>query len=248
MKTILFVLLLSLVSIELSAQEIDQITQHRYTLHSESLESDVEIVMYDPYDLGQEDSVTVVFYVFGDFFFFPFAGSVHYLHAQQSIIPKTVLVGINEIPGREIGSHIEEYAEFITGELIEEMSGRYNLAQDCVLFGHSRATHLVAEVVFRDPSHITNYVLSAPWLNERHRAELEVVLDSRDSAPISFFIAQSEEDMGVDDIRNANEALLQLLDRYETGVTSRYRHFEGEIHMSIPPLSFYYGIKHLLGS
>ncbi len=248
MKALLLVVLFSLVSVELSSQEVDQITQHRYTLHSESLESDVEIVMYDPYDLGQDDSVTIVFYVFGDFFFFPFAGSVDYLHTQQSIIPKTVLVGINEIPGKEIGSFIEEYADFITNELVEDMSNRYSLIENCVLFGHSRATHLVAEVVTRNPSHITNYVLSAPWLNDRHRAELEIVLDNQDGEPISFFFAQSEEDMAVDGIRNANEALLQLMDRYETGVASSYRYFEGETHMSIPPLVFYSGIKHLLGS
>ena len=74
---------------------------------------------------------------------------------------------------------------------------------------------------------------------------LEASLSERTS-PISLYHTQSEEDLNRAAIRESHQKLEVLLRQYPDAVRASYRYFKGESHMSIPPLSFYYGVKHLL--
>jgi len=69
---------------------------------------------------------------------------------------------------------------------------------------------------------------------------------SNKSEMISVFYTQSKEDMARPAIQEANENLTDVLDKYQNVVRVEYQFFDDETHMSIPPLSFYYGVKYLL--
>jgi len=221
-------------------------TGQTLTIHSDELDADLDVVLYSPHNVGKEEPVTIVFYVFGDFLFHPFAGLLQYLSQELSLIPKAILVGINELPEKQIGPYQKEYAHFITHQLIECLLERYSLTHSCVLFGHSRATRLVSEVMQNGSPYIRNFILSAPWPTDQQLRDLETSFHNAD-LDTSVFITRSEEDMGRSTTRDAHQKLLEMLDRCAAHVSTTYRYFEGESHMSIPPLSFYYGILHLLG-
>jgi predicted alpha/beta superfamily hydrolase len=192
--------------------------------------------------MKKEEPVTIIFYIFGDFLFHPFSGLLNYLSNEFETMPKTILVGMNEIPEKPIGQHQREYAHFITHQLIEYFKKNYTLKDDCVLFGHSRATRLVAQVMGENPPSIGNFIFSAPWFSDQQLGELEKSLKEK-KRKISVFVTQSEEDLKRNDVKDASEKLTRMLKKYEAMVDTKYKYFEGEMHMSIPPLSFYYGIK-----
>jgi hypothetical protein len=47
-------------------------------------------------------------------------------------------------------------------------------------------------------------------------------------------------------IQKANRHLTKILEKHKNVTQAKYLFLKGETHMSIPPLSFYYGVKHLL--
>ena len=63
---------------------------------------------------------------------------------------------------------------------------------------------------------------------------------------ISIYYSLSEEDCEMPQIKEAKIAFASLLNEHGSVVRSEYQFFENETHMTIPPLSFYYGIKYLL--
>ena len=216
-----------------------------HPVYSEALGSKVSVIVYEPTSVEPDARVTPVLYVFGDFLFETFAGSISYLHSGLSLIPDCILVGINEVPEKQIGPYQQEYTQFIAVELMDWLSAKYDLNTDGVLFGHSRATRLVARVILEDPEYLDQFILSAPWYTEQHLQELENSLSGR-SERISVYYAHAGEDMANPEIQEANEKFTQLMDSYKQVVRSKYQYFEEETHMSIPPLSFYFGIKFLL--
>lgn len=117
------------------------------SVFSADLDSYVNIIIYEPDNMIPDGKVTPIVYVFGDFLFETFSGSINYLHNKMELIPNCVLIGINEIPKKHIGPFQQEYTGFITQELMESLSARYNLNTNGILFGHSRATRLVAKVI-----------------------------------------------------------------------------------------------------
>lgn len=216
------------------------------TINSEELNDDINVVVCDPHNVGKDVPATIIFYVFGDFLFHPFAGSLQYLSQELSLIPNVVLVGINEVPEKQIGPYQKAYAHFITHQLIESLSEKYSLTQNCVLFGHSRATRLVAEVMQDHSQYIRKFILSSPWLTDQQLSDLESSFCTN-NPKISVFITQSEEDLGRLVTNEAHQRFLQMLNKYAATVKTRYQYFAGESHMTIPPLSFYYGILYHLG-
>ena len=239
--SIVFFLLVSY----LFASDQNEIVGQMYTIYSNDLDSDISFVLYDPHDVSNNEEVTVIFYIFGDFLFGTFAGSVNYLSKEMGIINKCILVGINEIPNKQIGQYQKEYSGFITGQLTDTLSKMYSIKNDCILFGHSRASRLAGQVILDNPIHIRNFILSAPGITDEYLDDLEKLL-SQKSERISIFFTQSEEDMKRNEVGESNQKLIDVLTKYESHVNSKYQYFDGETHMSIPPLSFYYGIKYLL--
>lgn len=229
----------------LLASDSNDILGQRHTIYSKDLDSMIDILLYDPHDVNKNEEVTFIFYIFGDFLFEPFAGSVNYLSKEVGIINKCILVGINEIPNKQIGQYQKEYSHFITNQLIDTLSRKYSINNNCILFGHSRATRLVTQVILDNPFYIKNFILSAPWMTDENLDDLEKYF-LKQNEEISIFFAHSEEDMNRNIIKETNQQLIELLTKYKSHVNSKYQYFDGETHMSIPPLSFYYGIKYLL--
>lgn len=230
---------------EASASDPNSLLCQRDSVFTEELDAYVNLVIYEPEARPEGGKLTPIIYLFGDFLFESFAGSLHYLQEELELIPNCILIGINEIPGKQIGPHQEAYTRFIGRELMEHLSSRYELNDHGVLFGHSRASRLVGRVMQENPGPIDRFILSAPWFTEEHLVEMEQAFSER-SEPISIYYALSEEDLEREAIEEARENLTKLLHQYGPMVRSEYQYFEGETHMSIPPLSFYFGIKYLL--
>jgi hypothetical protein len=216
------------------------------TINAKALDDNINIVVYHPHNVTQDVPVTIILYMFGDFLFHPFAGSLQYLSQELSLIPNAVLVGINDVQEKPIGPYQKEYAHFITHQLIESLEETYSLAHNCVLFGHSRATRLVAQVMQDGSRYISKFILSAPWLTDQQLSDLENAFCTN-HPKMSVFITQSEEDLRRAAISDAHQRFLQMLEKYSATVKTKYRYFDGESHMTIPPLSFYYGLLYHLG-
>jgi hypothetical protein len=215
------------------------------SLYLTDLDSHITVVIYEPEFRTTDEEVTPILYIFGDVLFESFSGSINYLHSELELIPNCILIGINEIPDKHFGTYQEEYANFISKELIEQLSTKYNLNSNGILFGHSRASRLVGKVIQKNPNQIKGFILSAPWFTSEHLLDLEKSFSVK-SEMISIYYSLSEEDYENPQIQEAKIAFASLLNKHESVIRSEYQFFENETHMSIPPLSFYYGIKYLL--
>ena len=227
------------------ATDLNRIVGQKHSVYSVDLDSDISIILYEPDSIIPGEQVTPILYIFGDFLFETFSGSINYLLIELSLIPNCILIGINEIPEKQIGHYQQEYSTFIVNELMGKLSAKYNFTTKGILFGHSRATRLVAQVIQENPKYINQFILSAPWFTEQHLNELDKSLSNK-SEMISVYYTQSKEDMARPAIQEANENFTDVLDKYQNVVRAKYQFFDDETHMSIPPLSFYYGVKYLL--
>jgi len=246
MKFIASVLLASLILV-INAQPTDpnNIVGQVDSVFSAELDSYVSIIIYEPEYMIPDGQATPILYIFGDVLFETFSGSINYLHNELELIPNSILIGINEIPEKQIGPYQQEYAKFISTGLMEQLSAKYNLNTNGILFGHSRATRLVGKVIQENPNQINQFILSAPWFTAEHLLELEISFSNK-SEMISVYYSLSKEDLKRPAIQEANDNLTNLLEKYEDVIRAEYQFFDNETHMSIPPLSFYFGIKYLL--
>jgi hypothetical protein len=233
--------------IEISAQTSNpnSISCKLDSLYFTELDSYITLAIHEPEIRTTGEEVIPILYIFGDVFFESFSGSINYLHNELELIPNCILIGINEIPDKQFGTYQEEYANFISKELIEQLSMKYNLNSDGILFGHSRASRLVGKVIQKNPDQIKGFILSAPWFNSEYLLDLEKLFSVK-SEIISIYYSLSEEDCEMPQIKEAKIAFASLLNEHGSVVRSEYQFFENETHMTIPPLSFYYGIKYLL--
>ncbi len=215
------------------------------SVYSADLNSYVPIVIYEPEYRIPDGKITPILYIFGDVLFESFSGSINYLHNELELIPNCMLIGINEIPNKQFGPFQHEYARFISSELMEQLSAIFNLNSNGVLYGHSRASRLVGKVIQENPNRINQFILSAPWFTSEQFIELENSFSDK-SEMISIYYSLSKEDLEMPPIQEAKDNLTSLLKKYEDVVCTEYQYFDNETHMSTPPLSFYYGIKHLL--
>ncbi len=215
------------------------------SVYSTDLNSYVHIVIYEPEYRIPGGKVTPILYIFGDVLFESFSGLINYLHNELELIPNCMLIGINEIPKKQFGPFQQEYAKFISGELMDQLSASFKLDSNGVLYGHSRASRLVGKVIQENPDRINQFILSAPWFTSEQLIELENSFSDK-SEMISIYYSLSKEDLEMPPIQEAKDNFTTLLKRYEDVVCAEYHYFDNETHMSTPPLSFYYGIKHLL--
>lgn len=246
MKFIASVLFASLL-IVVNAQTSDSnsIVGQLDSVFSAELDSYVSIVIFEPECRIPEGKVTPILYIFGDVLFETFSGSINYLHNELELIPNCMLIGVNEIPDKQFGPYQQEYAGFISTELMEQLSANYNLNTNGILFGHSRASRLVGKVIQENPNQINQFILSAPWFTTEQLRELENSFSDK-SEMISIYYSLSKEDLERPPIQEAKDNFSSLLNKYEDVIRAEYQFFDNETHMSIPPLSFYYGIKYLL--
>lgn len=227
------------------SSDLNNIVGQVDSVFSAELDSYVSIVIYEPEHMIPDGQVTPILYIFGDILFETFSGSINYLHKELELIPNCILIGINEIPEKQFGPYQQEYAGFISTGLMEQLSAQYNLNTNGILFGHSRATRLVGKVIQENPNQIDRFILSAPWFTAEHLVELENSFSNK-SEKISIYYSLSEEDLERSAIQKANDNFTSLLEKYKNVIRAKYQFFHNETHMSIPPLSFYYGVKYLL--
>jgi len=228
-----------------NAQNSNNIVCKLDSVYSTGLESYVHFVIYEPECRIPDGKVTPILYIFGDVLFESFSGSINYLHNELEWIPNCILIGINEIPGKQFGPYQQEYAKCISSELMDQLSASFNLNSNGVLYGHSRASRLVGKVIQENPNRINQFILSAPWFTSEQLMELENSFAEK-TEMISIYYSFSKEDLEMPPIQEAKDNFTNLLKKYEYMVCSEYQYFDNETHMSTPPLSFYYGIKHLL--
>lgn len=228
------------------ASEVTPIAHETVQINALTLNAEVEVLIYNPASVAKEDSVTAICYIFGDFLFQTFAGTVQYLSREMDIIPNVILIGINEIEGKPINNFQDAYSDFITKDLVTYLNKRFTLKNDGVLFGHSRATRQVIDVMQRGSTIFSSFILSAPWIVEPQYSVLDTSLQNL-ARPINVFCTQSEQDLSRVSGKASHHNLMSLWYRHADNVKMEYHYFDGETHMSIPPLSFYYGVKHLLG-
>lgn len=246
MKYVASVLIAGLcLAVSAQTSDLNHIIGQVDSVYSAELDAYLGLLIYEPELMIPEGKVTPILYIFGDVLFEPFAGSINYLHKELELIPNCILIGINEIPGKPFGTFQQEYSSFISTGLMEQLSAKYDLTHNGVLFGHSRASRLVGKVIQENPDYINRFILSAPWFTAEHLSELEKSFSGK-TERISVYYSLSSEDTEMPAIQEAKDNFADLLDLHQNVVQAKYQFFENETHMSIPPLSFYYGIKYLL--
>ena len=122
-----------LISGNLLATDPNIIVGKTQSVYSVDLDSDISIILYEPDSIIPDEQITPIFYIFGDFLFETFSGSINYLLNELSLIPNCILIGINEIPEKQIGHYQQEYSDFIVNELMDKLTAKYNFTNNGIL-------------------------------------------------------------------------------------------------------------------
>jgi predicted alpha/beta superfamily hydrolase len=194
------------------------------SLHSNILNENREIWVYQPSNLQPGEKCPVVYLLDGDWHFHPITGMMEQL-ADNSLIPKMILIGIkNTDRSRDLtpthstkmpdGSEPdflkttgggETFTKFIETELMPYVESKYQVAPYKILIGHSFGGLFAMSTLINHPRLFNAYVSIDPsmwWDNGKllHRTDSALNTNKLDGRILYLAIANTMK-QGMDTIR-----------------------------------------------
>ena len=193
----------------------------RDTVYSEVLDQNRELSIYLPpgYDSEPGQEYPVLYIMDGDYNFRYVAGLLELEGGISERIPKMILIAISgkgsntyrhnckpNIKGIEDKGNADEFAEFISRELIPYVDSKYRTADFRVLSGHSLGGLFVINTALNHPDLFDRYIAISPalwWANNAIDRVAEEKVDAKDFKTNVFVSLADEKGMGVDSFLGA---------------------------------------------
>lgn len=238
------------VFISLNSQTIykDDNVIHEYSIHSENLREERDILISLPDDYKETDDQYPVLYVLDASKNYRVTlETVRYLDSY-SFIPKLVVVGIRNTDRERDMTHSKStmftdavtsgggktFQLFLKNELIPYIDKQYRTYPYRVIIGHSLAGLFVFNMFLSDPSLFHGTIAVSPslwWNNEEDIARIDGFIKTHSSLNNYLFISFGDGEGGF-----VQPALRKLRSSFETAQIDnfkfRFMHFPGENHIT----------------
>ncbi|MBN2383847.1 hypothetical protein JXQ70_13310 [bacterium] len=238
----------------------DQESVKKYTIgtiqviHSDILGEDRPFFVSTPFGYEQSQAHYPVMYVLdGETHFQHASGTVRFL-SQNGLIPQMIVVAVpNTARYRDFtpvkdqkleqSGGGEKFLAFMRDELIPQINKNYRTAPFQILVGHSLCGMYAFYTLITAPDLFDGYIAIAPYLafNDGYLLkELETALTKQASLDKFIYITVGNEQDELDKI----EACRTILKKSAAqDLIWDIAQFEDEIHLSIPLISIYHGLR-----
>ena len=166
----IFLLITSCMAQALEGETISKILASQYTLHSDILDEDRQLLIRLPSQYLESDKYYPVIYVLDAETWFEHAANSSAFLQRNNRIPENIVVGIpNRINppsrGRDMAEQADTFSQFIEQEVFEFMRNNFRTGEHRTLIGHSASATYVMRVLATRPELFDNYIAASPWVN-----------------------------------------------------------------------------------
>jgi len=235
----------------IKGEEITYDAGYRYSLNSNVLSEQRELLIHLPAGYDESDKKYPVIYLLD--------GNGHFRHATTSItylqsnnlMPEAIIIGITNQPGkrnRDLGEGSNKFWSYIQSEVVSVVEKKYRTSGHKTIFGHSMAGAFVMEGLLNDHIWFDSYIAASPGMEmelfdkyaeyfSNKNKQLNNIQDQSFFFSMADIPAEGKENV---DIATKLDLLLKRIapDKLNWG----YRFFPQQVHMTTPSLTFYEGI------
>ena len=254
--TLIFTIIISFLSVSVSAQSEDIILGKKKIIKSQVLNEEREIMVYTPPGYKNPATQFPVLYLLD--------GKAHFLHAsgvseflsKNGLIPQMVVVAINNIDRsrdfsptatKEIKTSggAEKFLQFLEEELLPYIEKNYHVSPYRTIMGHSFGGTFVAYALLTKPGLFNATIAISPYL--QYDDNYVVKLAAANLKPdygksLSFYMTIGDEPGYI----SALEEFAELMET-KTGKTMNFKYtvMNSENHNTIPHISMLNGLTYL---
>ena len=235
---------------------------------SKVLDSDVDILIYVPEDVGM-NPLPVIYLLDYDTHFSSVVSMVD-IGYKSGTCPRMIVVGISSvdrvrdltpnlaiwnIPGykkqmfvdEKVGGGSDKFISFIEKELIPKIEKKYNTASYRMLIGHSLGGLLVLEALINHVDLFTSYIAIDPstwWDNEKYLEKVKEEIPKINLSNKCFYLGIGNPGSGFDEIKKSHLDLDSAFKKLK-GEEFRYRskYYDDDDHQSVPFPAIYDSIR-----
>lgn len=219
----------------------------RYTLHSEILGEDREILVRLPNGYDEGDQRYPVVYLTDGGSHFSYATLMAGVLEEQGRIPPSIFVGITnaEHRGRDLLTHKDNFRRYITEELVSFMDSGFRTSDIRTLYGGSMGGVFVLEVLADHRSTFANYIAASAGPRDAliKKFEDQFAANARFDQTVYFTMTEKGEE-GSSAFGGAVRLAALFEEKAPAGLRWRYDFIPGEVHMTTPIPTLYGGLSH----
>ncbi|TPN84766.1 alpha/beta hydrolase-fold protein [Aquimarina algicola] len=211
-----------------------------HTIKSSILDQDRTIQIYTPNSYSSSEQKYPVLYILDGQWYFSSGVSIQKALRTPSTIPEMIVVGINNSnPLRRtlFGDENKKFTDFLTSEVIQYIDSNYRTNRERIIFGWENAAYYISKLILKN-----NQVFTGAIITNGGSASEDLIKTFTSEKEIYLFMANSKKD-----IYNINEteAFYELLKKNNPkNLIWKYELFNDEMHVSLPHLSLYKGLRY----
>ncbi|NVJ71162.1 MAG: hypothetical protein HWE08_12450 [Alphaproteobacteria bacterium] len=258
MRTLLglFVSILALVSVGASAETIKVVKETveaielgtRYTLRSEILGEDREILVRLPEGYDDSDNRYPVVYLTDGGSHFSYTTLMASVLEEHGRMPRSIFVGITnaENRGRDLMTHKDNFRRYIKDEVFSFIDGRFRTSDNRTIYGGSMGGVFVLETLADHKDMFANYISASggPRNDLIKKFEDYFAADTIFDKSVYFTITEKGEE-GASGFNGANSLLALFEEKAPKDLKWRHDFLSGEVHMTTPIPTLYKGLSHV---
>jgi len=241
MKNLRFILFLFCYSSTFGQDIVsDIVIGQNHTIKSSVLNQDRTIQIYTPDGYSDSKQEYPVLYILDGQWYFTSGVAIKKALRNSRNIPDMIIVGINNSnPLRRtlFGEENEKFTKFLTDEIIHYIDSNYRTTQERIVFGWEDAAFYISKLILEKSKIFNGAIIT----NGGYASE-DLVKNFTSEEDIYLFIANSKKDIYT--VSEA-EAFSEILKKNKPkNLIWKYDLFNDEVHISLPYLALYKGLKY----
>jgi len=240
-KNSLLILLILCISLLFAQENDSEITIGvNHTFKSSVLNQDRTIQIYIPDDYSESKQKYPVLYILDGQWYFTSGVAIKKALRNPRNIPDMIIVGINNSnPLRRtlFGEKNEKFTKFLTNEVIHYIDSNYRTTQERIIFGWEDAAFYISKLILEKSETfncaiITNGGYASEDLVKKFTSEKDVYLFTANSKKDIYTVSEAEAFSKI------------LKENKPKNLIWKFDLFNDEIHISLPYLALYKGLKY----
>lgn len=224
----------------------------RYTLHSNILGEDRELLVRLPEGYGESEKQYPVIYVTDAENHFSYFTLMAGVLEEQERMPESIFVGITNadgMRGRDLLQEQGNFRRYLKEEVFTFIDSKFRTSNLRTLYGGSLGGNFALSILADQMDLFDNYIGASPSTQggeEELLKKLDILFDSGVSVSKSVYYTMTEKGEEGTALTDAlNKVTKKLKDRAPSELDWKYEFIGREIHMTTPIPTMYAGLSHV---
>jgi len=225
------------------AQGSDIVIGQNYAIHSKALNKDKQLQVYLPESYKSSNKKYPVLYVLDGKYYFSNAVAIQTALRVPNVLPEMIVIGINlEWSERRniMFNTPEKFLSFIEEDVISFVDQSFRTSNERILFGWEASGFYASNILFHKKQ-LFDGVIATDGAHSDEET-LNTFSDFNMSTNKILYVANSDKDIFY--VASSNEFSKLLEKTKPENLTWKYQKFNDEVHVSLPYLAMYHGLKY----